>query len=86
MKILQQTDDDNGIDGSSSSFDEIERADPADCRGSGFATSYEKVIDFTYTQGTKNRIDTNSDIGIVGECLSECTNLGDECLSVTLEE
>jgi len=58
---------------------------PADCRADNLATSYEKIVDFTYNRGNKEEINTNIDIGIAEECIRECNNLGDSCLAVTLQ-
>ena len=60
-------------------------ANPANCRADGLVSAYEKVVDFTYNQGTKEEIQTNIDIGIASECLSQCTGLAEGCLAVTLQ-
>ena len=44
-------------------------------------TTYEKVVDFTYNQGTVSKL--KSDIGIVTDCLQQCTQMRN-CLSVLL--
>ena len=59
-------------------------ADPGDCSRDGFETSFEKVVDYTYNQGSKEAITTSRDIGIIIQCLNECRDRGRDCLSVTL--
>ena len=44
-----------------------------------------KVIDHTYSRGSREEITTSVDIGIATECLAECTRLGSQCLAVTLQ-
>jgi len=70
---------DVNVGGSSNNIDEV---DPGSCTDSGFQTSFEKVIDYTYDRGTKEQIDTSADIGIATSCLQECASKTD-CLSVT---
>ena len=60
-------------------------ANPADCAADGLVPAYEKVVDFTYNSGNREEIQTNIDIGIAGDCLSQCTDLGGGCLAVTLQ-
>ena len=60
-------------------------ADPKDCRADGLVSAYEKVVDFTYSRGTREEITTDVDIGIAGECLQYCVDQGDKCLAVTLQ-
>ncbi len=66
--------------------------DPSDCRASGLETTFEKVVDTTYegvgarggSEVDREEISTPRDIGIVSQCLEECSRRGRECLSVTL--
>ena len=60
-------------------------ADPADCRADNLLDAYEKVVDHTYSRGTREEITTTVDIGIANECLAECSRLGSQCLAVTLQ-
>jgi len=60
-------------------------ANPANCRADGLVAAYEKVVDFTYNSGNREEIQTNIDIGIASECLSQCTGLAESCLAVTLQ-
>ena len=57
---------------------------PQDCRADGLVEAYEKVVDFTYSRGGREELTTDIDIGIAGECLSQCTQQGGNCLAVTL--
>ena len=59
--------------------------DPANCRADGLETTFEKVVDHTYDRGDAEAIETRKDIGIVLQCLSECKDQGDRCLSLTLQ-
>ena len=60
-------------------------ANPGDCGADGLVSAYEKVVDFTYNSGNREEITTNIDIGIAGDCLDQCTDLGGGCLAVTLQ-
>ena len=51
----------------------------------GVLTFVMKVIDHTYSRGSREEITTSVDIGIATECLAECTRLGSQCLAVTLQ-
>lgn len=41
-------------------------------------------MDVTYNRGTVTELTTQNDIGIVNDCLSQCSNQGASCLSVIL--
>ncbi|XP_023323415.1 uncharacterized protein LOC111697594 [Eurytemora carolleeae] len=58
---------------------------PANCRADGLVSAYEKIVDFTFTEGSREEIQTTVDIGIAAECIEECTDMGDRCLAVTLQ-
>ncbi len=51
-------------------------------------TTYEKVVDKTYEgedgEVDREKITTSKDIGIIGQCLDECSRRGSECLAVTM--
>jgi hypothetical protein len=59
--------------------------DPSDCEAVGLATTFEKVLDFTYDRGVKEEIDMDSDIGLVTTCLDTCVRKGKDCLAITLQ-